>query len=722
MEKSRTASSAALLAVQSTVACSMAAGYIGAATADDAVPLATTEVSAARYNAYVVESSSVATRTDTPIENIPQSIITVPRAMIEDQGSKTISDALRNVSNVNAIDSRDANNTVFNIRGFHSGTVVDGVAMKGNFTDQESLVNVDRIDVIKGPAGALFGAQGVGAYDTAGGTIAITTLEPTTLEAVRKIGFKAGAYGEKGLDFDINQPLNSAWAFRMTGEASNSDSETDRVFFRKRALFPSLSWTPNADTKVVLRARYLDTTTLDYSGLPVNGTLNTSIFTLPRQTNIAAAGLPNTTNTSKGLNLQWTQQLTEAWSFSLLSAYNEVRLDQRGTWLVDSASPMGCGDFGSATPFNNTMCGVRMWARLKTTTLSPSLTGKFTTGALKHTLNLGVDYEYTRDDEFMAYSNMLGPVSSDNVNLTNPVYPAWSEPVAPSTPDQQNRYISTVAYLQDQIDVGRWHFLGSVRYSDIRITDNNYAYGIYNVTSHSKVSPRVGAVYEITPKISAFAGYGEGIRVPAFYLFSSPPKPEEYTQKEIGLRLKDLGGITATVALFDLNRENVAVADPANAGYYIQAGKQRSRGIDADVRWQATPAWTWIVAYSQQTAKIVDDGNTALVDKQLFNVPKQTLRLATRYDIRTGALAGLGLGLGLTFNSALPGNSANTFFTPASTVWDAQASYTIGKARYGLNIFNLTNKKYFVPSNYFLGGQVIPALPRTVTVTAAFSF
>ncbi|VVD65751.1 ferrichrome-iron receptor [Pandoraea communis] len=708
--------------MQSTLAVALMAGCSAIASAEEVVQLAPTEVSAARDDGYNVESSNAATRTDTPIENIPQSIVTVPRTMIEDQGARTLSDALRNVSNVNAIDSRDANNTVFNIRGFHSGTVVDGVAMKGNFTDQESLVNVDRIDVVKGPAGALFGAQGVGAFDTAGGTIAITTLEPTTLETVRKVGFKAGSYGEKAIDFDINQALNSVWALRITGEASNSDSETDRVFFRKRALFPSLSWTPSADTKVVLRARYLDVSTLDYSGLPVNGTLNTSIFTLPRQTNIAAAGQPDTTSMSKGLNLQWTQRLTDVWSFSLLSAYNEVRLDQRGTWLVDSGSPMGCGAFGSATPYNNTMCGVRMWANLKTTTLSPSLTGKFATGALKHTLNLGVDYEYTRDDEFMAYSNGLGPVSIDNVNLTNPVYPAWSEPIAPLTPDQQNRYISTVAYLQDQIDVGRWHFLGSVRYSDIRITDNNYAYGIYNVSRNSKVSPRVGAVYEITPKISAFAGYGEGIRVPAFYLFASPPKPEEYNQKEIGLRLKDLAGITATVALFDLNRKNVAVADPANAGYYIQAGKQRSRGIDIDVRWQATPSWTWIAAYSQQTAKIVDDGIAALVDKQLFNVPKQTARLATRYEFRSGWLAGLGLGLGMTFNSELPGNSTNTFFTPATTVWDAQASYTIGRARYGLNIFNLTNKKSFVPSTYFLGGQVIPALPRTVSVTAAFSF
>lgn len=708
------------LAVHAVMSLSLVAGGT-AAVAQESSPLQAVEVSATPDNGYVLSATGAATRTDTPIEHIPQSVVTVPRALIDDQGSKTLSDVLRNVSNVNAVDARDANNVVFNIRGFHSGTVVDGVALKGNFTDQESLVNVDRIDVVKGPAGSLFGSQGVGAYDTAGGTIAITTLAPVQ-ELVRKIGFKFGSYGEKGFDFDINQPLDSDWAFRITGEASNSDSETARVFFHKRALFPSLAWTPGADTRVVLRLRYLNNTTLDYSGLPVNGTLNTSTYSLPRSTFIGASDQPDTSNTARGANLQWTQKLSDTWDFSLVTAYNEVELDQRGSWLADATSASGCFDFGSALANGNTLCGVRMWAHLKTTTLSPSLIARFDTGAARHTFNIGLDYEETRDQEFMAYANGTGAISSANVDLTNPVYPAWSEPVAPDTPDQQNRYVSTVAYAQDQMDVGNWHLLGSLRYTEIKVSDVNTAYGITNVTRNVKASPRIGAVYEITPQISVFAGYGAGMRVPAFYLFSAPPKPEEYTQKEVGLRLKNLAGITATVALFDLNRKNVAISDPDNAGYYIQAGKQRSRGIDADVRWQMTSSWSWIAAVARQTARITADSDAALLGKQLFNVPERTARLATRYDFRSVALAGFGVGMGLTYHSRLPGNSTNTFFTPAATVWDAQASYVTGKARYGLNIYNLTNKKYSVPSSYFLGGQVIPALSRTVTMTASFSF
>ena len=125
--------------------------------------------------------------------------------------------------------------------------------------------------------------------------------------------------------------------------------------------------------------------------------------------------------------------------------------------------------------------------------------------------------------------------------------------------------------------------------------------------------------------------------------------------------------------------------------------------------WQATSSLRWILALSNQSAKLVED--TVLpVGSQLFNVPRTTARLASRYDVQSGALRGLGMGLGVTHTSKLPGNTTNTFFTSSSTVWDAQLSYLIGPARLGLVVRNLTNREYWVPSTYFGGGQVIPAL------------
>ena len=287
-------------------------------------------------------------------------------------------------------------------------------------------------------------------------------------------------------------------------------------------------------------------------------------YTIPRNRFVTAEGLPDTTNTSKGANLQWTQRLNAAWTLGLTAAYNETEVDQRGVFPFP---------FGGTGP-SHLLGGARLWDQWKTTTVSPSLTGKFNTGALKHTLSFGADYERTRDDAFLSLSGGFGLLSFVPVDLRNPVYPAWVEPAAPATPDQQNRYRATVFYVQDQIDWGSLHILAGLRHSKIDVTDVNPASFVNNQSSVSKITPRVGAVYEFTPTFSAFAGYSEGIKTPTVSIFSTPPKPEESKQKEIGLRLKNLGGVTATLAWFDLTRTNVAVADPARPGFSIQSGKQ----------------------------------------------------------------------------------------------------------------------------------------------------
>ena len=681
----------------------------------DVSTLKAVTVKAEKEEAYSVKSTSAGTRTDTPLAHVPQSVIVVPRSLLEDQDSRTVSDALRNVSNVNVLDPRDTNITTFKVRGFNSSVVVDGVAMPGYFANAESLVNVERIDVVKGPAGGLFGTgQGIGNYGSQGGIIALTTSEPESV-ARRSVGVRWGTRGEQGLNFDLNQPLNADWAFRLSGEVQRSDSESNGVYFKQNALLPSLAWTPDGATKVVLRLRHLDNRTLDYSGLPTDGTVKAAAYTLPRSLNITASGLPETRQTSDGTNLQWSQKLNDQWNFSLVAAHNKVMLDERGVdWTALGGSAYA-------------LTGLRLWDSWTSTTLSPSLTGKFDLNGVRHTVSTGIDYEKTRDDAYMTWSDATGNFNVlGMVDLTAPAFPAWVEPVAPGTPDQQNRYVSKAVYLQDQIDAGPWHLLGSLRHSRIDITDvnNNFMFGQNNVSQNSKTTPRVGAVYDFSPTVSAFAGYSEGMKVPTGSRFATPPKPETSVQKELGLRLNDVSGVSATVALFDLTRRNVAATDPTSPLFLsYQIGEQQSKGIDVDVRWKSSPQLSWVAAFTHQTARVTSNTfNPALVDKRLFNVPERQLRIAARYDIRSGDLAGLGLGLGMTYRDRLPGDDANTFFTPAATVWDAQASYQRGTVRYALSVRNLLNKQYYQPSTYFLGGRVTPAAGRTVSLSAQFSF
>ena len=677
---------------------------------------------------YNIKNISTGTRTDTPIEQVPQSVITVPKSMIEDQGSQSLSDALRNVSNVTALDQRDSNLTGFKIRGFSAATVVDGVPTPGVFHNQETLAGVEQISVIKGPAGGLFGgSQGMN-YPTAGGTIAITTAEPEKV-AIRQVGLTFGSYNQQGASFDINQPISPVLSVRLIGDYSNKDSETNRVYHKRMSLAPSIALTPNADTKVVLRLRSIQNETLDYPGLPRASTTAPDVIGgVPRSRFIGADGLPPSTNDISGANLQWSQKLNSNWDFGLTLAQNKLNLTEVGAFnasVIDSflAMFMMPAAFGQAT---QDVYSYRMNQKFESTVLSPSVTGKFNWANTQHTVQLGVDHEESKEDSFMRWSDPMGfglsPIAF-GVNLAGATYATWIEPSGNSLFDSSyvRKFNATTSYVQDQVKIGDLSVLGSLRFNQLEIADTTT--GVTTTRSAGKTTPRFGLTYAFAPKVSAFAGYAEAVQTPYLTRFASgvPPTAEDIKQSELGIRLTELSGITATIAAFDLQRKNAATSD----GISNYLADQGSQGIDIDVRYQVSPSWQWVAAYTNQTTKYtgtVYAQVASYVGKQLFNVPKEQLRLATRYDFHTGSLQGLGLGLGVTHQSELPGDSTNSFFTSTTAVWDGQVSYQAKGARYGLGVSNLFDKQYLVPSNYFGGGQILPGAPRAMTATAVFTF
>jgi iron complex outermembrane receptor protein len=702
------------------IASSIASGAFAQST------LPTVVVTSDRSAAYFSEITNSVTRTDTPIHETPQSVVVVNKALIEDQGARDMNAVLRNVSNVSYVDTRDANNTSFKIRGFNSGFVVDGVAMPGFFQGMESMANIDQIAVVKGPSGGLFGSQANGSAATLGGAVVISTVEPTQ-KAQKTLGVLVGSYGQKGVSFDVNQPVNEVMAVRISGEKSESDSEVNRVFFKKTALFPSISLTPSADTKIVLRLRYVDNATLDYSGLPRASTSSgVAVAGLSRSTFVGADGQPDTTNNSKGANLQLTQRINDVWQFNLVLAKNEAKIDQNGVF------PAAFG----ATGANQTLTGLQLWQKFTSNTISPNFTGKFDLNGVKHVVNTGVDYEKSHDDGYMANAtgNNLSPsmMAYYAIGGLNPISydlsangrPSWGSVVAPPAGDQfwqNNKAKTTSYYIQDQINFDKLHLLAGVRHSNFNV-DNVYGANLNDSHSNtSKLSYKFGGAYDLTQSIAPFVGYTESARVPTNAYGLVNPKVEEAKQTEVGVKFKNQNGITATVAYFDLKRSNVVVTDP-NTYLPYQVGGQESKGLDLDLNWRVNASWQWLTAYTNQTAKVTENSySPTSVGKQLFNVPEQSLRLATRYDIKSGDYTGLGFGLGATHSSKLPGDAANSYFTQAVTVWDAQLSYKKNNARYGVYVNNLFDKQYFRPSAYFGGGQVMPGLPRTIMATAQFS-
>jgi len=690
-------------------------------------------ITADRVDGYVVPTSSTATKTDTPIEHIPQTVVVVPRQVIEDQGATKLSDVTTNVSNVQHFDQRDFSTvTSFKIRGFNAAVVVDGVASPGYLSNLEPVYNMEQVDVVKGPGGALYSTSQSTGADSVGGMIGITTKAPGP-DAKRQVGFRVGSYNDRAYFADLNQPINETLGVRLVVQKQSADSETDRVSSGQTFIAPSLALNIDRDRKFVLRYKHVKNDWYDSVGLPTQ--------TAARNGNLTAEGIPKSTMNADSINAHYTQRLNDTWKFDFVVAETRAKFDQRAMFYLSPNS-----DAPNAAPGGES---ARLWQDMKTTVISPTLTSKFDTGSAKHTLLLGAEEVKTRDNGYVAVNttDVFGfpawfACASGICTYTNysAPYAAWIEPTSPTDPYNKVSSTTHALYAQDQIDIGRWHFQAGLRYARMKINDYYTGGALYGGTdpagltaghddkdTFSKLLPRVGAVFDITDNASMFAGYGEGTKVPlgGRYDPSAKRKPEESNQTEIGFRLKDWYGLTATLAWFDLTRRNVPTSGRAPNYYIYQVGEQNSKGIDLNLAWKASKSLTVLAGLSDQKAITVENQySAASVGKTLQNVPAQTARLAMRYDIREGELAGLGFGLGLRHHSKLAADSSNTNFTPAVTVYDSQVSYRMKGVSLNLAINNLLDKKYVVPSSQSssAGPLYFPALRRTAMLTATMDF
>jgi iron complex outermembrane receptor protein len=667
--------------------------------ADSAQQFPEITISGKAEEGYVVPSTTSATRTDTPIEHIPQSVVVVPKKMIEDQGATTLSDITKNVSNVQAFDQRDVSTvTSFKIRGFNAGVSVDGVSTQGFFANLEPVWNIEQVDVIKGPTGSLYAGSQTTGSDSAGGLLAITSKAPDWT-ASHEVGIRLGSYSDRAVFFDLNQPLNDQVSIRLVGQVQDAESETDRLTSKQIFIAPSISWQPNADSKLTLRLRHSENEFLDYIGLPDQ--------TYPRNQILMAEGQPNSRLEIDSANLQWTQRLNDIWSWGMTLAHNQTEFDGRGIFFNEAA---------------------RQKEDMTSTTFSPYVTAKFVTGNLKHTGIAGFEYVKSEDEGYIALDpaslfNCFFLLSCSYTSYSVP-YAPWVEPAAPASPYNTVSSRTRAVYLQDQIDFERFHVQLGLRHAEIELHDTyagdpNALTPYYDRRStNSKTVPRVGVVVDITSHVSAFAGYGETFRMPMYGAYTSPIKPEEAAQTEVGLRIRNLHGLSASLAWYDLTRKNIPANDLLGVTY--QVGKQNSKGVDLDLMWQVSRELSLLANFSNQEAVTEENQySPASVGKTLLGIPETTARMAARYDFHQGTLAGLGLGFGVRHHSRLAGNSSNTFFTPEATVYDAQVSYKMKSLKLNLSINNLFDKQYFVPSTQ---SQVMPALRRTATLSANLSF
>ncbi|WP_414542088.1 TonB-dependent siderophore receptor [Nostoc sp. CCY0012] len=659
---------------------------------------------------YRVPQASGATRTDTPIRDIPQSIQVIPRQVLKDQQVIRLTDAIRNVSGIVEGVGFAGSVDNFNIRGFESGsgsTFRDG--LKETPDSLRELANLEQIEVLKGPASVLYGNA------EPGGIINLVTKKPLNIPYYSG-EFSVGNFSYYRSAIDLSGPLNpdKTLLYRLNAAYTNSGSFRDFVNSERFFFGPVFDLKLSEQTNLLFDVSYLnDKRTFD-TGIVAIGR---GIANIPTSRFLGEPGderRVEETNTGYRLEHRFSDKLTLRNAFRYTS---QDAFDYRAqVFEVDEETGELPRNFRSNDDYRETY------------SLLTDIVSKFNTGSIEHTLLFGLDLVRQKFD---GSQRRLPAGLTPSINIFNPVYNAIPRPAVSEFTNVVRDGKFTVetlgVYLQDQIAFsdnfklllgGRFDIVDQDQFD--RLTDTR------TLQYDEAFTPRIGVVYQPIQPISLYASYSRSFapnfaqRVDGTFL-----PPERGNQYEVGVKADFNERLSATLAAYEITKTNVATPDPNDPdGFSIPVGEQRSRGIELDISGEILPGWNIVAAYGYTDAKVTQS-NDLRVGSRIPRVPEHKASLWTTYQFRQGNLQGLGFGLGLYYLSDrvggdIPSNDFDdTFVLPSYLRTDAAIYYRRNNWRAAINIENLFGVRYF-DTFEFGRNTVIPGAPFKVIGTISF--
>jgi iron complex outermembrane receptor protein len=630
-----------------------------------------------------------------------------------------------------------------NMRGFnqYGGAMVDGfVAI--NAGGVTNLSNVDRIEVVKGPASVLYGRM------EPGGVVNIVTKKPQSIRSA-SIEQTVGTYSTRVTEFDTTGPIDEAKTFlyRLNGSWDRHDLYIKGLKNERQFIAPSLQWNLGARTQALMELTYdharfpwqrelypQDPVTLEPVYFPWSS--NITPYSQTTETTEARLGLTHAFNDDWSVKLQarttHSRNTTDpnSWSIGWMDQLN-------GEWRIWRTRADGNG-----TADNNA--------------LQADVTGHFATGGAKHTLLFGADA--SRQKTFTNAGNSVDAAAFDYfydiTNALNPVAPTADLPVNAwwGTRNEESR---RGVYLQDQIELPHnVHLVAGLRYSKVTFDSKDEVSGVWvtdfgvdalkirSTRQDSAVTKRLGALWELRPGTSVYASYTEnfGNYQGAFDFEGNALDPQLAKQKEVGLKQQSADGKwTGSVAIYDLRKTNVQVLDPDHTGCrdtitgfpgtpgvspcYRAAGLTRARGVELDLVGEVMPGWNVIANYSYNQTRVLKDDlppADSWVGKSPGYYPQNMAKLATTYRFTEGLLSGWKLGGAVTHTGQtdLGNSSPQQTITPGYTLVDLMAGYAFKlggyKAEVQLNVKNATDKEVRITASEGFFTSVGRGDPRQV--------
>ncbi|KPN20458.1 hypothetical protein AO715_11385 [Xanthomonas sp. Mitacek01] len=634
-----------------------------------------------------------ATKSGAPVLETPFAVNIVPRELLDLRNVSNIGEAAETISGVQRTIGFSGNQR-FRIRGFQAvSTLRDGFRQSVSQPEID-LQGVDSIEVLKGPASALYGRF------EPGGVINFVSKRPQE-DAAHVATFTAGAYDYARAGLDLNAPLRADGSLlgRFNVGYEDAGSFRDGIDNRQLYVAPVIDWRPDADTSLLLRAEYLDRDAAFDRGLG-----NSPRFLdLPLGRNFGEEFM-RIEKQQWSVGAEFNRQLASDWRMRVGGFVSDVDVPREEFF-----------NYGFPALAGNTVNRnfVSYHERQRDVTLQAELYGAFDTGAIRHTLLVGAEHV---DDRLQFLDGRIA--YGQPIDLYAPVPTGRPDSYEP-TGDSRYAYRTRALYLQDELAWQRWRLLLGGRFEHTQ-TESFYTGGIDPaiVRKDSPFSPRAGLTLLVTPDLSLYTSWARSFRneADAGLLESGiTPKPTRGDQLEAGLKSLLLDGrMEATFAVFDLRKRDAVVADPVDWNLVVQTGELQVRGVEAEVSARPVDPWTLVASYAYSDATIREDTDALLVGNRLAGVPRHQASVWTSWTF-AGALSGLTLGGGVFHASEQAATTANSFMLPGYTRLDLNARYAFGDGlELLLNVDNVTDRRYFITGGF---SQIYPQAPRTARVT-----
>lgn len=657
---------------------------------------------------YRATRSATGTRTDVALQDTPVSVQVVSREVMDDQQVLTLAQAVQNVSGVYTRQGPDGGTMdSFNIRGFNAhsygSSYLDGV--KDFSRAPKETAGLERIEVLKGPAAIMYGRI------EPGGMINRVSKRPQA-QAATHIQQQIGSHDFYRTTLDSTGALNrdQSWLYRvnLAGEETHGfkdDTSSQRVY-----LAPQVEWIAGERTSIRAGVEYLSS---ERSWALGYGTIGDPNGPVP---------IPVSRNLHDKDDKYEDESITA--QFSLTHAFNDDWSIQQRVSYVDRNS-VARGSILTAADvqgnFSRTYWGWEDEEGIVAAT-NLDLTGHFTTGGVQHTVLAGVDFF---DEDYDS-----GGWSGGGTPLVTNIY----APDRASAPYDINYRVDPYSYdnrnlgfyLQDQLVLfdERLHVLAGVRYDDADYT-NRFGVNKTQINDHAPTW-RAGVLYRLLPTVAVYASYIEGFGTSnGFSSTGEKFDPQTSKQTEIGMKL-ETERLGVTIAAFELIKDNLTMADPADIRRTILAGEATSEGIELDVSGAITTHWNVIASYAYTDVRYTRSDR--LQGERLHSIPRHGASLFTTYRL---ADTGLQIGGGVVYRSERLGvqrafqPQLYPYMLDEYTLLNLMIGYDFAIAQWPvkaqLNVSNATDERY-TPSTYGSLNRMEIGAPRNVLASISVNF